>query len=117
VKLRWSAVLSLLGVAIVIGLWVTHCSGPQPHVVGAPLLRAPSQAGQAYRIEAVVANSGPGQGQVQVTFRLRDTSTGLAYENQEQADLEPGEQVRVVSEIAAPDGSYEPEVEVRYPPG
>ncbi|HEY1293072.1 MAG TPA: hypothetical protein VGJ60_08340 [Chloroflexota bacterium] len=115
-KVRWSAVVSLLGVAIIVGLWVTHCSGPQAQVVGTPSLRAPAQPGQPYRIEAVVANPGPGQGQVQVTFRLRDLATGLAYQSQEQADLEPGEQVRVVTDIAAPDGNYQPEVEVRYPP-
>ena len=74
-------------------------------MVGAPLLRPPAQAGQPYQVEAVVANPGPGQGQVQVTFRFADTSTGLAYQSQEQADLESGEQVRVVSEIAAPEGS------------
>jgi hypothetical protein len=117
VKVRWSVVVAFLGVAIVVGLWVTHCSGPQPQVIGSPSLRAPAQPGQPYRVEAIIANPGPGQGQVQVTFRLRDAVTGLAYQSQEQADLEPGEQVRVVTEIAAPDGNYQPEVEVRYPPG
>jgi hypothetical protein len=117
VKLRWSAVISLLGVAIVIGLWVTRCSGPQPQVVGAPLLRPPAQAGQPYQVEAVVANPGPGQGQVEVIFRLRDRVTGLAYQTQEPADLESGEQLRITTDISAPDGNYEPEVEVRYPPG
>lgn len=116
-KVRWSALVALLGAAVVIGLWVTHCSGPQPHVVGAPLLRPPAQAGQPYQVEAVVANPGPGQGQVQVTFRLRDRVTGLAYQSQEQADLESGEQVRVVTDISAPEGDYQPEVDVRYPPG
>jgi hypothetical protein len=117
VNIRWSVVLAVVGVAIVVGLWVTHCSGPQPHVVGTPTLRAPVQPGQPYRIEAIIANPGPGQGQVEVIFHLRDTATGLAYQSQEQADLEPGGQVQVVTDIAAPDGNYQPEVEVRYPPG
>jgi len=85
-------------------------------VIGSPSLTAPAQAGQPYRIEAVIANTGPGQGQVDVMFRFRDLATGQAYQREEQADLQPSEQARIVAEIPAPAGNYQPEVDVRYPP-
>jgi len=117
VKASWSAVVTFLGIAVAIALWVTHCSGPQPRVVGTPSVRAPAQSGQPYRIEATIDNPGPGHGQAEVVFRLTNVATGVAYETQEQTDLEPGEQVEVVTDVAATEGTYQPEVEVRYPPG
>jgi hypothetical protein len=115
---RFLRALSLVVVAVaVVGLWVTQCSGPQPVVVGDPTIRPPAQAGQPYEVEATVANTGPGHGQVQVTFRLRDTSNGRAYERLEQAALEPGERTRVVAEFDVAEADYTPEVEVQYPSG
>jgi hypothetical protein len=117
VKRLLPGVVSVVVAVVAVGLWVTQCSGPRPVVVGDPMLRAPVQEGQPYEVEATVANTGPGHGQVQVTFRLRDTSNGRAYERLEEAALEPGERTRVVAEFNVAEADYTPEVEVQYPPG
>jgi hypothetical protein len=117
VKRLLRGVASVVIVVIAIGLWVSECSGPRPVVVGDPIVRRPAQAGQAYEVEATVANTGPGHGEVQVTFRLRDTSSGRAYERLEAAELEPDERTRVVAEFNVPEADYTSEVEVQYPPG
>ena len=115
--MKRSVVVFVVGMGVVVGLWVSRCSGPLASVVGAPMVTPPAQAGQPYRVEASIVNSGPGHGQVEVTFRLRDVVTGAEYEDVEQTELEAGEQTHVVAAMFAPDGMYQPEVEVRYPPG
>ncbi|SRR6266508_5567303 len=111
-------VLVGLVVAIaIVGLWVSQCSGPRPELVGAPVVQPPDQPGEAYHVQAVVRNAGPGHGEVQVVARLRDRATGRSYQHDETAQLEPGEQAGIVVEIFAPPGDYEPQVEVVYPPG
>ena len=102
--------------AVVVGLWVNQCSGPRPELVGNPTVRAPDRPGDAYHVEATVRNSGPGHGEVQVIFRLRDRATGRLYQRDETAQLDRGEQANVVAEIFAPPAEYEPEVDVQYPP-
>jgi hypothetical protein len=117
VKVRRSAVGTVLAVAAAFVLWVANCSGPQPVIVGAPSVTPPTQAGQPYQVASTVANHGTGHGQVEVTFRLKNAATGEVYQRQEQVVLEADEQARVVANIPAPEGSYEPDVEVEYPPG
>ena len=102
---------------VLVGLWINRCSGPRPEVVGAPIVRAPQAPGEPYHVETTVRNLGPGHGEVQLTVRLRDAASGRGYEREETAQLEAGEQVSVVAEIFAPPGTYEPQVEVTYPPG
>jgi hypothetical protein len=106
----------LLG-ALVVALWVVQCSGPRPDVVGSPTVRPPDESGQPYVVEVNVRNSGPGHGQVQVIARIRDRATGRTYQKTEQAQLEAGEETRLAIDIDAPEGEYEPRIEVEYPPG
>jgi hypothetical protein len=117
VRVSWSTIGTAVAVCAALALWVARCSGPQPEVVGSASVTPPAQPGQPYVVAATVVNHGPGHGQVEVTFRLKDAATGQVYQRQEQVNLEPGEQSRVVGSIAAPEGSYAPEVEVQYPPG
>ena len=98
------------------GLWVSQCSGPRPSVVGSPRVVAPQQPGDTYKVETTIRNDGPGHGQARVTVRLKDTASGEAYSRDQGVELERGETARVVVELAAPLGSYEPEVEAEYPP-
>src|SRR4051794_37840314 len=67
-----TVLLSIGGFAIVSTLWVLQCSGPQPTTVGAPLVQAPDQPGDPYKVEATVRNDGPGHGEARVLFRLID---------------------------------------------
>ena len=112
-----SVLAGLVITIVLVGLWISRCSGPRADVVGAPIVRAPQAPGEAYHVEVPVRNAGPGHGEVQVTVRLRDPSSGRAYEREETVQLEAGEQVSVVAEIFAPPATYEPQVEVTYPPG
>lgn len=106
--------IGLVAAALTALLWVANCSGPRPALEGTRL-REPEQPGDAYRLEASVRNAGPGHGEVSVLFRLVDPISGDAYEEQKQVQLERGETTRVVAEIMAPLGTYEPKVEVEYP--
>ncbi|HEU5348250.1 MAG TPA: hypothetical protein VFU63_06525 [Ktedonobacterales bacterium] len=105
-------VLILLGIS---ALWVTNCSGPRP-VVSNLRIEAPSAADKPYRVTARVWNDGPGHGQVEVIFRLRDTSSGHIYQQSEQVTLRSGEAVIVSVDISAPPGNYKPDVIASYPP-
>jgi hypothetical protein len=111
------ALVGLVMAGVIVGLWVSQCSGPRPELVGAPVLRAPTQPGAGYHVEAVVRNAGPGHGEVQIVARLRDRATGRTYQRDETGQLEAGEQAGIVVEIFAPPADYEPQVEVTYPPG
>jgi hypothetical protein len=110
------ALVPLLAALASAVLWVANCSGPQPSVVGGVQLEDPSGPGEPYHVQTTVRNAGPGHGQVNVTFRLHDPATGQTFQGDRQVQLEGGETARVVAEILAPPGSYEPDVEVEYPP-
>ncbi|HEU5367353.1 MAG TPA: hypothetical protein VFU69_02770 [Ktedonobacterales bacterium] len=96
-------------------LWVSNCSGPRPSVSGLQV-QPPQTPDGPYTLSALVTNNGPGHGQVDVTFRLRDQRSGHTFEQDETVTLEAGEQAEVSVEINAPPGNYMPEVEVEYPP-
>lgn len=107
----------LLVALVVLVLWISQCSGPRPELVGAPVVRPPASPGDAYHVEATVRNAGPGHGEVQVVARLRERSSGRAYQRDETIQLDAGEQAGIVVEVFAPPGDYEPHVEINYPPG
>ena len=114
---RLAFLMALVGVGCITALWVGQCSGPRAAVDGLPTVLAPEQPGQPYRVVAAIRNTGPGHGEVQVTFRLRDRATGQTYQHIDRAQLEPGSLIQVVAEIPALPGDYEPSVQVDYPPG
>ena len=69
-----------------------------------PVLHAPEQPGQAYRVDASIQNDGPGHGQVEVIFSLRDRGTGQTYQRIDRAQLEAGAHIHVAVEIPASGG-------------
>jgi|GEM_PF-1231756 hypothetical protein len=101
--------------AVLTVLWVLNCSGPRPRVLDVRLTTPPVE-GAAYTVEAVIRNPSHGHGEVDVIFRLRSRATGLTIQESRRADLRPGETTLVRAQIVAPRDSYEPEVEVNYPP-
>jgi hypothetical protein len=114
---RLGIVVGVIGVICVVGLWVSQCSGPRPVVDSAPVVLPPEQPGQPYRVDVAIRNAGPGHGEVQVTFSLRERTTGKTYQRIDHAQLESGDLTHVAVEIPAPQGDYEPAVQVDYPPG
>jgi|RhiMethySRZTD1v2_1073278.scaffolds.fasta_scaffold400892_2 hypothetical protein len=107
-----AGLLVLVAVAV---LWVANCSGPTPQVRDVQLL-APTTDGAPYRVQATVANTGRGQGEVTVIVRLRDQQTGRTIETDRQVELEEHETTLVIADMPAPPGTYTPTVEVEYPP-
>lgn len=107
------AVVVLLGVA---ALWAVNCSGPRASASDLSV-QPPTSANTAYQMSAAIHNAGPGHGQVQVTFRLRDKRGGQTYEQMQTVALDAGETSVVSAQITAPPGDYTPEVDVAYPPG
>ena len=114
-KTLGSAALLLLAAGVAGALWVQNCSGPRP-TVDAVQVVAPTQAGDPYRVRALIRNQGSGEGQVDVVLRLREPGTGRGYQADEKAELQPGEASWVSAEIAAPPAEYGAEAEAQYPP-
>jgi len=112
-----AVLMPMAALAVVAVLWVNQCSGPQPHVVGAARLEEPAQRGDPYRVGVTIRNDGKGHGEVRVTARLVDKGSGQDYQRDEPVQLDNGETARVVVEVPAPPGDYDPQVEVKYPPG
>jgi hypothetical protein len=110
---RTLGIVALFSVAAV--LWVMNCSGPRPLVTEVSVAR-PSDGSSLHRVAAVLRNQAGGAGEVQVTVRLRDRTTGQTVQRQETVSLTGAEVTRLVLPIEAPPGDYAPEVEVQYPP-
>jgi uncharacterized protein (TIGR02588 family) len=95
-----------------IALAATACRGPRPIVVSSSL--RPAASGQSV-VEAVVENSGGGEGHVVVEATLRSDREVVERADQEVA-LRAHERVRVFLPVhVAAEGSYRLEVTVRYP--
>jgi len=93
-------------------LVASACRGPRPIVVSSSL--RPAGSGESV-VEAMVENTGGGEGQVLVEATLRSDRAVVARADQEVA-LRPHERVRVLIPVhVAADGSYRVEVTVRYP--
>lgn len=108
---RWALRAALLALAMA----AAACRGPSPRVTDVRLV-TPTEEDAPYRIDAEVENRG-GQGQVEVTLRLRDRRSGAQYQRDEHLELGPGERARIAVEIHAPHGGdYEAEVQAKYPP-
>jgi hypothetical protein len=112
-RLRLS--LGLLVAIVLTMLWVAECTGPRP-VVGDVRLDPPASDGAPYRVEASVTNTGRGHGEVAVTIRLRDETSGQSVQTDRHIQLDGHETTRVIADLAAPAATYTPSVEAVYPP-
>lgn len=111
-----SKLVAVVFMAVVVGfLWVRNCSGPDPVVTGVRLVEPHAEA-TPYRVEATVRNRRDGEGQAQITVRLRDQSSGRTVQEQKNVNFASKETTLVVVDVDAPAGSYKPEVDASYPP-
>ena len=95
-----------------VALLATACRGPRPIVVSSSL--RPAGSGESV-VEAVVENTGGGEGHVLVEATLRTDGQVVERADQEVA-LRAYERVRVPIPVhVAADGSFRIEVRVRYP--
>jgi hypothetical protein len=98
------AVLALVATAAAI----RGCSGPRPQLVSARM--------RGSTAEAVVRNTGWGEGVVQVDFRVRPRGGGPVVVHSEKAALRPHETARVEARIEGARGDEQVDAEVDYPP-
>jgi hypothetical protein len=101
--------------ALAIALLVTaSCLGPKPQIRSAEV--APPKDGKA-NVTVVIANTGSGDGQVEVKITLRsgDAVVGRA---EKTTELRSRETVTLVVEVDVPEGAADLAVdaEARYPP-
>ena len=96
---------------MILALLAAGCRGPRPAVMSTALL--PAQDGGSILV-VIVENSGSGEGEVGVEATLRSDRHAVRLE--QDVMLRGHERLRVDFRFDLPaDGSYRPEVEVRYP--
>ena len=103
-------------------LVLTGCLGPKP-VVDSYQAEPPSSPDQPFKVEAVVSNAGPGEGEVLVEVSLSDKKTGAVLRRDEQhVSLQTGETEHVLFELNLPPSAQnlnpdqiDVEVQAHYP--
>jgi uncharacterized protein (DUF58 family) len=92
------------------------CFAPQPRIVRQKL-NPPEKRGNAWLLAVTVENQCRGEGEAQVTSRLRDAGGAVVAEESREIDLKPHETVTVTLEfhVAGP-GPFTAASEVQAPP-
>jgi hypothetical protein len=109
---------ALACLAVVLAL--TGCLGPRPVVTGVNK-QPPASAGEPYRLQALIRNQGPGDGQIQVSVRFVDKRDGhTVLTNEQDVQLGKDEQQSVNFELNLPPGAPPPDqidvqVDAQYP--
>jgi PBP1b-binding outer membrane lipoprotein LpoB len=117
-KRRLARILLLAPLALVL----SGCLGPKP-VLESYQAEPPQDPGQPFRVEAVVRNAGPGEGEIEVQVRLSDKQTGdVIRRDSQKISLQTGETEHVLFEMDLPPSAQnlpsdqiEVEVEANYP--
>ena len=89
------------------------CGGPRVTVTEVGL-HSGARAG-GYEVEARLANAG-GRGDVKVTVRLRNRSSGEVVSQTRVVAFERGDRQVLAVPVVAPPADYTPDVTVDYPP-
>jgi hypothetical protein len=94
---------ALACLALVLAL--TGCLGPKP-VVTQVNKQPPASAGEPYRLQALIRNQGPGDGQIEVTVRFVDKRDGhVVLTNEQDVQLGKDELQSVNFELNLPPGA------------
>jgi hypothetical protein len=89
--------------------------GPAPEIESMHVV-PPIRAGDSYKLDVEIRNRGTGEGEASLQARLRDSASGVVYIKESTVDLKSMDRVHVVLEFFAPNGSYTPQAECKYPP-
>jgi hypothetical protein len=115
-----TARLLLAGLLVLVAGGLTACLGPKPSVVEVQK-QPPAAPSDPYRIQVVIQNTGPGDGQVAVSVRLVDkrTQQTVVYDDQEvQLDKDERQSVNFEETLppnAPPADQIDVQVEAEYP--
>jgi hypothetical protein len=104
-------------------LTLAGCLGPKPVLQSYKAEPPPPGSGQPFRVDAVVSNQGPGEGQVQVEVSLTNKQNGeLIARESKEVELQSGDTAHVLVELNLPPSaedldpeSIEVEVDAHYP--
>ena len=105
---------------LALALALTGCLGPKP-VVTQVNKQPPASAGEPYRLQALIRNQGPGDGQVEVSVRFVDKRDGhTVLTNEQDVQLGKDELQSVNFELNLPPGAPPPDqidvqVDAQYP--
>lgn len=117
---RWTARLLLGGLLGLVALGLAGCLGPKPSVVDVQQ-QPPTAPGDPYRVQVLIANTGPGDGQVEVSVRLVDkrTQQTISYDAQQvQLDKDERQSVNFEEPLppnAPPADQIDVQVRAQYP--
>jgi hypothetical protein len=114
--------LLLISMLLLSTVVLSGCLGPKP-VLESYQAEPPQDASQPFRVEAVVRNAGPGEGDVLVEVSLSDKGTGEVIRREGQkVSLQTDETEHVLFELNLPPSAQEMspdqievEVEAHYP--
>jgi hypothetical protein len=102
----------VVAAVLAVALFAAGCRGPRPRVVSAA--HRPSPGGGSV-VEAVIENTGGGEGEVEVEVTLH-SGAGSVVRLKGDATLRAHERITVLLPAEVPaDGSYRIEVTARYP--
>ena len=88
-------------------LVLSGCLGPRPVLEGYQA-HPPQDPSQPFRVDAVLRNAGPGEGEVRVEVSLSDRQTGEIIRRQEQqVSLQTGETEHVLFELNIPPSAHD----------
>jgi hypothetical protein len=117
----WRTRLLLAGLLVLVAGSLASCLGPKPHVV-AVQKQPPAAQNDPYRIQVLIENQGPGDGQVEVSVRLVDKQTQqtILYDEQD-VHLDKDERQSVNFEESLPPHAptadqIDVQVSAQYPP-
>jgi hypothetical protein len=112
--------LLLTGLLVLLAVGLAGCLGPKPSVVEVQK-QPPANPGDPYRVQVVIANTGPGDGQIEVSLRLVDkrTQQTISYDAQDvQLDKDEHQTVSFEETLppnAPPAEQIDVQVQAQYP--
>lgn len=100
-------------IVALLAAFVCGCGGPRVTVTDVAM--HPGARAGVYEVEARLVNAG-GRGDVKVTVRLRNRSSGEVVSQTRMVAFERGDRQVLAVPVAAPSADYTPDVSVDYPP-
>ena len=115
--------VSSLIVLLIVLVCASGCLGPKPMVRDFTATPPAPGSGEPYRVEAVIANDGPGEGAVEVKVDITNKQNGeIIGQDSKDVEMRKGETQHVLFEIDLPPSaqnldaqSIEVDVEAHYP--